>query len=241
MKKCPKCGNAYTDESLVYCLSDGTVLEDDDPAGTEAFNAADTGDSSRTTAKGDKRVKIDIPDREEVPTRESLKEASSAGSSGKNGIGLAGVLGIVALAVVVTAGATALLVYFLILPQASSGNTTSNTANSSEVNDLKQQMEELSNRIQDGKNPSPGSTDPDDREVYIEQKRRVNSPGDGFLALRDQPSAKVGRRLAKIPHGEVVDLGACQDRTETIGGRTGRWCRVRWNGLWGWAFDVWLE
>src|SRR5690349_10777198 len=26
MKKCPQCGRTYTDEALIYCLNDGTLL-----------------------------------------------------------------------------------------------------------------------------------------------------------------------------------------------------------------------
>ena len=33
---------------------------------------------------------------------------------------------------------------------------------------------------------------------------RVDSPGDGFLALRAVPDARSGEPLAKIPHGTTV-------------------------------------
>jgi hypothetical protein len=69
---------------------------------------------------------------------------------------------------------------------------------------------------------------------------RVNSPNDGFLALRDQPDDKNGVRIAKIPHGDVVTIENCNRNRITIGARTGRWCLVSWNGYEGYVFDAWL-
>ena len=70
---------------------------------------------------------------------------------------------------------------------------------------------------------------------------RVNSPGDGFLAMRDEPDAETGTRLAKIPHGAVVALENCEKRAVTVAGRTGRWCMVTYQGETGWVFDAWLD
>ncbi len=68
----------------------------------------------------------------------------------------------------------------------------------------------------------------------------VNSPGDGFLALRSDPSSSVGYRILQIPHGAAVRVNSCQSYSQTIGGRYGRWCRVSYGGSTGWAFDGWL-
>jgi hypothetical protein len=70
---------------------------------------------------------------------------------------------------------------------------------------------------------------------------RVNSPGDGFLAMRSAPSAEYGERLAKIPHGAVVDIQNCQRERVRIGVRTGRWCMVIYGNNTGWVFDAWLD
>jgi hypothetical protein len=70
---------------------------------------------------------------------------------------------------------------------------------------------------------------------------RVNSPNDGFLALRDKPDADYGTRLAKIPHGTVVTLEDCQRQRVNVGGRSGRWCMVTYEGTTGWVFDAWLD
>ena len=68
----------------------------------------------------------------------------------------------------------------------------------------------------------------------------VNSPGDGFLALRSYPSADGGYRILQIPHGANVRVISCQGYSQRINGRTGRWCRVSYGGSTGWAFDGWL-
>ncbi|HQZ95620.1 MAG TPA: SH3 domain-containing protein [Pyrinomonadaceae bacterium] len=68
----------------------------------------------------------------------------------------------------------------------------------------------------------------------------VNSPGDGFLALRSDPSSNGGYRVMQIPHGASVRVLSCQGFSQNIGGHTGRWCRVSYAGNTGWAFDAWL-
>lgn len=68
----------------------------------------------------------------------------------------------------------------------------------------------------------------------------VNSPGDGFLALRSEPNSNLGYRILQIPHGANVRVHSCQSYSQNIGGRTGRWCRVSYGGTTGWAFDGWL-
>lgn len=69
---------------------------------------------------------------------------------------------------------------------------------------------------------------------------RVNSPNDGFLALRSEPSSNYGDRILQIPHGAVVKVLGCQGFRVNIGGRSGRWCRISYEGYTGWAFDGWL-
>lgn len=254
MKQCPKCGNTYTDETLSFCLTDGAVLDDlDGPAKTEAFGAADTGDQSAPATRDNARVKIDIPDREQT-TAGAVSGKSVGSESGRSGINIKIVVAIIVALLFLTALTSAVGVYFFFI--SSNGNSgvpvSGNRNDNSEVEELKQRIEELSNRLENdpgnsrsnGEDPpttpkaeTPGGEDPEYDEEVI---KRVNSPGDGFLALRDRPSASTGERLAKIPHGDIVVMESCQANTQTIGGRTGRWCRVRWEGRTGWVFDVWL-
>lgn len=69
---------------------------------------------------------------------------------------------------------------------------------------------------------------------------RVNSPNDGFLALRSEPSSNYGDRILQIPHGATVKVLGCQGFRENVGGRNGRWCKISYEGYTGWAFDGWL-
>lgn len=68
---------------------------------------------------------------------------------------------------------------------------------------------------------------------------RVNSPRDGFLAFRSEPSANRGVREAKIPHGTTLKIYYC-DALTVLGGRRGRWCQVLYKGKVGWVFDAYL-
>ncbi|CAN5490878.1 hypothetical protein BH23BAC4_BH23BAC4_01230 [soil metagenome] len=68
----------------------------------------------------------------------------------------------------------------------------------------------------------------------------VNSPGDGFLALRSEPSVRTGYRVMRIPHEASVEVINCRSSTSSIGSSRGRWCQVSYNGNQGWAFDAYL-
>lgn len=70
---------------------------------------------------------------------------------------------------------------------------------------------------------------------------QVNSPGDRFLALRTEPSADFGAKIAEIPHGERISIGTCQQNFETIGRRKGRWCQTSYGGRTGWIYDAFVR
>jgi hypothetical protein len=67
------------------------------------------------------------------------------------------------------------------------------------------------------------------------QRATVNSPGDGFLALRSEPSVRSGSRLARIPHKTVIELSGC-----TPDPAGGNWCRTRYGGQSGWVLDLYV-
>lgn len=73
-----------------------------------------------------------------------------------------------------------------------------------------------------------------DREAVEPPSRRdtasVNTPGDGFLALRSEPSIRCGKRLLKIPHNTVLTLDEC-----VTSEADGRWCRTGFQGEVGWV------
>ncbi len=58
----------------------------------------------------------------------------------------------------------------------------------------------------------------------------VNSPDDGFLALRSNPSSKNGRLLIKIPHSTRLVLGECLP----ISGNE-KWCKATYDNKNGWV------
>ncbi len=105
---------------------------------------------------------------------------------------------------------------------------------------LKEKLEELEKKMEEKQKALP----PVKPTVPIIKgsgtNARVSSPGDGFLALRSDPSSDVGYRILQIPHGSSVKILGCQGFTQRVGGRNGRWCRVGYEGYTGWAFDGWL-
>lgn len=60
----------------------------------------------------------------------------------------------------------------------------------------------------------------------------VNTPGDGFLALRSEPSTQRGRRLLKIPHGTVLTLERC-----VAAAGNDAWFQANYANKNGWVFD----
>ncbi|MBS1794920.1 MAG: SH3 domain-containing protein [Acidobacteria bacterium] len=108
------------------------------------------------------------------------------------------------------------------------------------VAELEKKVDSQQQQQQSQRTPPPvRSTDPN--ESLIEgTPAQVYSPGDGFLALRSEPSSSYGYRIAQMPHGADVDIIQCQNSTERVGGRAGRWCQVYYEGYTGWAFDAWL-
>ena len=57
----------------------------------------------------------------------------------------------------------------------------------------------------------------------------VDSPRDGFLALRSEPSVTIGVRLEKIPHATALTLGECRTTEDKD-----TWCQTSYRGKIGW-------
>jgi hypothetical protein len=240
MKRCPACGTTYTDATLTFCLADGSRLEE-------------TLDSDPTLISGKEKMRVDIPSTVRTPPRPVHTEPpakSSAGTWVKVFLGIFA-LGVLLIAVIGIAGA----VFYFSSGTATSGNNavavkSPTPAPSPTVDEEKKRLEdELANvqrRLDETKkaatpntNPFPDSNtdaDPSDSLAVA----TVNSPNDGFLALRTEPDPDTGTRIAKIPHGAQVVVAMCQDARVTIGGRTGKWCLVGWDNYVGWVFDPFL-
>jgi hypothetical protein len=113
------------------------------------------------------------------------------------------------------------------------------TSTPDETNEkLLEKLEELEKKIDDQQKQAKSTPPP--TVIRTPTRAWVNSPGDGFLALRSEPSADIGYRMLQIPHGAEVRVLSCQSRSTRIGGRNGRWCRLTYDGTTGWAFDAWL-
>ena len=92
--------------------------------------------------------------------------------------------------------------------------------------------------------PKPAATavpqiEPEQPKPVAKRQRRAYSPGDGWLALRAQANS-CSRLIVKIPHGTVLNVGSCTKRVRS-GKLRGRWCRVTYKNMSGWAFDYHLR
>lgn len=105
---------------------------------------------------------------------------------------------------------------------------------------LEDEIAKLKKQLEDSTNSNIDVTIDDDFSGFG-KKATVNSPKDGFLALRSLPSTDFGDRIAKIPHGATISIVMCSDQSVTIGGRTGHWCMATYENKTGWVFDVWLD
>lgn len=231
MKQCPSCRTTYTDETLSFCLADGTPLTD----AVEQVTVVGSG-------RGDP-MRVEIP-QSGVPTAPfvPVQTVAHAAPEGSNTMKIVLVVGLLGAMVVAAVGGAAALIYFnkdtRVAEPAGNNTKGSPTPKPDNTNELRDQIANLEKRLNDQKNsdkttatpplvmPSPSTT---------QTTARANSPRDGFLALRSLPSAETGERIIKIPHGASVSIGGCGAPT----GR-GRWCQASYNGYSGWVFDAYL-
>ena len=235
MKQCPTCRTTYTDETLRFCLADGGILFDVEK-------------EAETVARHNVRIDVQPPTYPTIPVAGEQKPPKGSpalkivvavlilGFLGLLGLGAAGAI------FYFNSGGTVVAIASP-TPTPTPLPTPTRTPSPSPTPDDEQQLEEemakLKKQLEDALNPSPTKTpgfSGDDRP-----KARVNSPADGFLALRSEPDAESGQRLAQIPHGTVVTLENCEKQRVKIGNRSGRWCLVTYGDNTGWVFDAWLE
>ncbi|MGB7209829.1 MAG: SH3 domain-containing protein [Pyrinomonadaceae bacterium] len=238
MKQCPACKTSYTDDSLKFCLADGSVLDsamDEQPtvikpAGMNAMRV----DIGSTAASTDAMPRIDP-----VPT-------SSSGTWVKIALGVV-ILGLFAIGAVGLIGA----VFYYgtgdkekdIVAKSPTPTPTATATPDAEKERLRDELANIQKKLDEQKKTSVNTNpDPiDDEEIGSSVTATVNSPNDGFLALRSIPDAELGDRISRIPHGTEIEINNCEKTQVTLAGRTGRWCQVEYNGTTGWVFDAWLE
>lgn len=232
MKRCPHCGTTYTDETLRFCLADGTGLvglQTEEPTLVSSHREG---------------VRVNITD-------SAPGTLPSIGVTNKNKSGLIfkiifavvllGMLGIVIIGV-----AGAIFFYTSGLSGADQPNvrppspTPASTTTDVEREKLQKELADLQRKLQE-QNNSVANSDPfSEDELGSPITATVNSPKDGFLALRNLPTHEFGERIAKIPHGDQVEVLGCDDEYVVIAERRGRWCLATWKTQAGWVFDAWL-
>ncbi len=240
MKQCPVCKTTYPDDSLQFCLEDGTTL----------FAIADEEQTQIISAPHNPiRVNIAQDTSQTVGAPQTNPPQSQPQTEKKGGMGI--IIGLlVALLALVVLGSAGVIGWLMLkdngkpevvsnkTPNSNTTPATPNVTNSQTPDETAKKIANLEKQIQEQKNaknkvPTISNTTPPSTKVTA----RVNSPGDGFLALRTEPSAETGDRILQIPHGSTVTVIACLPRA---GGKKGRWCRVDYSGNVGWAFDGFL-
>jgi hypothetical protein len=233
MKQCPACKTTYTDDSLSFCLSDGNPLVD----------AADE-EETRVRSGAKRPMRVDLS-RGPEPAVVALPPSSKSGSSTTwiKVLVAVVILGIAAIAAIGLAG----VAYYYNTdgstptptPVTPTPRPTATATPDIEKERLRDELANIQKRLDEQKK-NANTWDPND-ERGSAVTATVDSPNDGFLALRSQPDADRGERIARIPHGAEVEILNCEKNAVTIGSRTGRWCQVDYKGQTGWVFDAWLE
>lgn len=224
MKRCPQCGTTYTDQTLRFCLADGAALvERDEPLRVD-IPPPGTGVSNG-------------PPQSKGPSMLWILVALAVGV-----VGVMAVAGVIVLGVLFYIGSAETEPEYTGFPTPTPAVSSSGPAADEER--IKQELEKLEQKLAEMEKP-PVSADPFpdalENELGSPTTATVNSPNDGFLALRSLPSTDLGDRLAAIPHGASVEVIACDPNYHTLSGRKGRWCLLMWEQSVGWAFDAWLS
>jgi hypothetical protein len=239
MKQCPNCKTTYTDETLSFCLADGASLVTPPPDNEETL-VMPFARNSPPARFADSSPTVFTPVNPHPPTEK--KSAS-----------LFIVAGLIGVLLLIVLGLAASVGYFLLRPDEKKtvADTVSPTpipvispksaTTPDETANLKEKLANLEQQIQAQKNQKPIAA----QRTYPNQTptagnlARVNSPNDGFLALRNAPDSETGKLLTKIPHGASVTVLGCP-KPSNVGKIPGHWCQIVYDGQTGWAFDAFL-
>jgi hypothetical protein len=236
MKRCPSCGADYGDPNLNFCLNDGSLLENASSSGAPESEETVVMFQPPTSPAAAPRTQFQTPAIAPTPSAKS-------GGSGIAKI-LIGLVVVGFLFLVVAGAGAAAFVYYRGLSMIAIDDPPPNPPTAPAKKDPNKQIQEEIAKIQKQIEEQTTSEPKDSAfDLPIEQfdprPATVNSPNDGFLALRSLPNSDIGTRLAKIPHGETITIGMCID-TGKAGGKKGSWCMARYGSLSGWVFDAYL-
>ena len=235
MKQCPTCKTNYTDVTLRYCLADGAVLTDAVEQPTFVREDARTGSAQET-------IRMYSPQTDPTVARPAAR---------RSGLLVKVLIGVAALGLFVVLGVAAAA--FMLLRQSSEPTPNINTkvavkpteTPSADPDDETEQLKEQIANLEKLLNEQLRTDKPSNIPLSLPNQdaattyAQVNSPGDGFLALRTFPNSQAGTKILEIPHGATISVGACLNRSK-IAKRAGRWCRANYDGYSGWVFDAFL-
>ncbi len=250
MKQCPACLTTYTDETLRFCLADGSILDALDNEQSTMVRSSSARPAEPTLVLGkDATLRVDIPTANNTNTQIPAVSTPAASGNMIMKIVLAVIgLGIVAVLLVGVAGG---VFYY---SSGSGGQQPVNNANTRQQqwasptptakddrDELRDQIANLEKRLDEQKKAGQNSNIPQKQPTRSTTSvtARVDSPSDGFLALRSLPNSEMGERVLKIPHGATVSIGACGPVVAPVK-RKGRWCQASYGGYDGWVFDAYL-
>ncbi len=239
MKQCPACKTVYTDDSLSFCLADGTALDS-------------ATDEQPTVVKraGNNPLRVDIPVAA-APRTEKQNAKSAAGDSSDKWIKIVVAVVILGIVAIGSVGLIGAVFYYEtggkekeILAKSPTPAPTAAATPDIEKERLRDEIANIQKKLDEQKianNNTRPSPNEDDDELGSPITATVNSPKDGFLALRSIPDAEHGERILRIPHGAEVEINNCEKTRLTISGQAGRWCQIEYNSRTGWVFDAWLN
>jgi len=242
MKQCPVCKNTYTDDSLQFCLADGAALFS--PSIASEVTQQFPGDTNPIRVNIGQETSPTVVRPTVLPPPEPVK---------KRGSGI--IIGLlVTILILVILGSAGVIGWLLLKDQGKdvvintkptpvNTNSLTKTPTPADTENLKEKIANLEKQIKEQNkknttvptidNPMTNTAPSTSNKVTA----RVNSPNDGFLALRTEPSAETGERILQIPHGATVTVQGCLPKAP---GKKARWCRVDYNGNVGWAYDGFL-
>lgn len=251
MKQCPACKTTYTDDTLRFCLADGNPLRDLADSQETVIQGGGFHDAE-TVSIANEKARAEMP-RETVQMRNPAQQTVVSPPSKSSGAIFKVLMVLIGLGIFfVLTAAVGAFIYFNMNGQDRVAANTSNNKSTKVViaespsptpddsdDELSKVIANLERDLDNPKKDKPpaNATVP---EIPANKKMAtVNSPNDGFLALRTMPSSDIGERITKIPDGATITVGFCGPVMPAMK-PSGRWCQARYNGSFGWVFDAYL-